>query len=86
MIPATPGHLRQIAPEGAAGGGLVGRLPLLLPLLGLKLAVARGEEVVAAHSLGLAVPVVAAMPYMGLMVLKGRACLSTHCSRACGFH
>lgn len=67
-----------------SGGGLLGRL--LLPLLGLPLAVARGVVAVAACGLRLVVPVVAGVPYMGLTVLKGRACSSTHCSRACGFH
>lgn len=69
-----------------SGGGSFGCLLRLLPLLGLALAVARGAGALAAHCRRPPVPVVAVVPYMGLMVLKGWACLSTHCSRACGFH
>ena len=72
------------ASETFAGGRLLGCL--LLPWLGLVLVVARDVVAVAAYGLGLVVPAVAAISYMGLMVLKGRACLSTHCNRARGFH
>lgn len=67
-----------------AGGSFLGRL--LLPWLGLVLVVAKDVAAVAAYGLGLVGLAVAAVSYMGLTVLRGRACLSTHCSRARGFH